>query len=324
MPRKALFIGINQYDNFPSLRSCTADAIAMESILARNENKTINFVSKSFVDSDSQRITRAFLRNKLQALFSVDFDGEALFYFSGHGTASKHDGYLVTQDGQVDDYGISMNELLVLANNSKAKSVILILDCCHSGQLGNLPNIQGGNVNQAQLREGVTILAASKSSQPAVEIEGHGAFTQLLISALLGGAADVRGRVSVASVYAYAEQALNNPWGQSPVYKSHADCLPQLRLCKPVVEDSDLRLLPQIFSTPTSIVQMDPSFEHSRKKVAIKSNVELFDKFKCFRNANLLVTQTGKDLYYTALKYEGVRLTLLGQFYWNLAQKGAF
>ncbi len=138
-----------------------------------------------------------------------------------------------------------------------------------------------------------------------------------MLGALSGGAADVRGRVSAASVYAYTEQALNNPWGQRPLYKSYADRLPQLRLCKPAVEDSSLRLLPRIFTSPTSVVVMDPSFEHSHAD-AIPENVELFDKFKCFRNAGLLVTLTGRDLFYTALASEGVQLTMLGQFYWKL------
>lgn len=320
MSRKALFIGIDQYANFGALACCVADANSMKEVLERNENGTINFSCQVFTSEGREMISRSFLRNKIQALFTDDFDGDAIFYFSGHGTASKHDGYLVTQDGETGDYGISMYELVTIANNSKAKSVLLILDCCHSGQLGNLPNIQGGNGNQTQLREGVTILAASKPSQPALEVEGHGVFTQLVISALLGGAADVRGRVSAASVYAYAEQALNNPWGQSPLYKSHADRLPQLRYCKPSVEDAYLRLLPQIFEDPTTVVPMDPSFEHSRKKVARADNVDLFNKFKCFRNAGLLVTQHGKDLFYTALASEGVQLTLLGQFYWKLAK----
>lgn len=318
MSRKALFIGIDQYDNFNPLACCVADAKAMKGLLERNEDGTINFSCKVFTSADGQPINRAFLRNKINSLFAVDFDGDALFYFSGHGTASEYDGYLVTQDGSNDDFGLPMNELLALANNSRARSVLLILDCCHSGHLGNPPNVQGGTRSQTQLREGITILAASKPSQPAVEVNGHGVFTQLVLGALAGGAADVRGRISAASIYGYVEQALSNAWGQRPLYKSHADHLPQLRYCKPAVEDAYLRLLPQIFEDATTIVPMNPTFEHSLPE-RNDANVELFDKFKCFRNAGLLTTQHGKDLYYTALASEGVQLTLLGQFYWKLA-----
>ena len=51
-------------------------------------------------------------------------------------------------------------------------------------------------------------------------------------------------------------------------------------------------------------------------------NVTLFNKLKILRNANLLTTQGGKDLYFIALESGWVKLTALGQFYWTLARKG--
>jgi Caspase domain len=315
MSRKALLVGINHYDKFGDLNGCIADAEAMRVMLARHEDRSINFDCQTYTSSSQQPITRRFLRDKIAELLTADFDGDALFYFSGHGTASETGGCLVTQDGEPSDYGIPMNELLTLANNSRAKSVLLILDCCFSGQLGNPANLQGGN--QAQLREGLTILAASKATQVSMERGGHGVFTKLVLGALAGGAADVRGRVSAASVYAYVEEALN-AWDQRPLYKSHANRLPQLRLCKPSVDDALLRELPQIFEHIDTVVPMDPSFEHSAKE-ANPTNVEIFDKFKCLRNARLLKTEHDKDLYYSALASDGVLLTPLGQFYWHLA-----
>jgi hypothetical protein len=112
------------------------------------------------------------------------------------------------QDGSLEDPGLAMNDVLTLANRSKAQSVLLILDCCFSGSIGNPPNLQSDVENQAQLREGVTILAASRPTQPSMEVGDHGVFTNLVIGALRGGSADVRGRVSAASIYAYAEAAL--------------------------------------------------------------------------------------------------------------------
>jgi len=317
MSRKALLIGIDDYDNINCLDGCVNDAKDMSGLLARHDSGVKNFDCKLYTSSDIEPITRRFLREKLNELFEVSFDGHALFYFSGHGTPTEVGGYLVTQDAEEGDLGIAMNDVLTLANNSRAKSVLIILDCCFSGAIGNA--VSRGNLeNQATLREGVTILAASRPTQTSLEINGHGVFTQLLVGALSGGAADVRGRVSAAAVYAYAEQALG-PWDQRPLYKSHADSLPELRWCTPLVEDSLLRQLPQIFEEPTSIFKMDPSFEHTKKKIAVKENVQLFDLFKCFRNAGLLKTEFGDDLYYTALQSKGVLLTQLGQFYWQLA-----
>ena len=43
------------------------------------------------------------------------------------------------------DEGVSMDEILSLANQSKAKDKVILLDCCHSGALGT-PTITGNNI----------------------------------------------------------------------------------------------------------------------------------------------------------------------------------
>lgn len=320
MARRALLIGIDEYDNGPPLGGSVNDAVAMKALLEKNEDSSPNFTCRLFTSPGRVPVTRKLLRDQISELFE-DFDGDVLFYFSGHGTPTKFGGYLVTQDATSDEPGVSMNDLLLLANRSKAKSVVLILDCCHSGELGNPPNMQGGSIeNKAELKEGLTILAASRPKQVAVETDGNGLFTNLLLGALRGGAADIRGNVSAASTYAYIEQALGS-WQQRPVYKSHADQLPPLRKCSPAVPDALLRELPTIFQTAEHYIRMDKSYEHTEPE-ALPENVALFDKFKLLRSARLLITEGNKDLYYVALGSMTVRLTELGQFYWYLANSG--
>lgn len=293
----------------------------MKEVLERHEDGSRNYDCRVLTSPGPKPITRRFLREQWADLFE-NFNGDVLFYFSGHGSPTNVGGYLVTQDGVTGDPGLAMNDLLTLANRSKAKSILLILDCCFSGDLGNPPNLQGdGSIeNQAQLREGLTILAASRPTQIASEIAGHGVFTNLVLGALKGGASDVRGRVSAASIYAYVEQALG-AWDQRPVYKSHADRLPPVRFCGAWVADSLLRELTTIFENPDSVFLMDPSFEETEPAKNLE-NVETFYKFKILRNARLLTTQEGKDLYYVALESKGVQLTPLGQFYWELVNRG--
>jgi hypothetical protein len=266
-----------------------------------------------------QRITKVVLRKQWVDLF--DFEGDIIFYFSGHGYSSETGGYVVTQDGTRGDPGLAMNELLTLASKSKARTILLILDCCFSGELGNPPNLQAPyGLEQAQLRRGVTILAASRPTEPAIEVGGHGVFTDLVLGALRGGAADVRGRISAASIYAYVEAALG-PWDQRPLYKTHASSLPPVRLCSPSVQDTILREISEIFSTPESRIMLDPSYEETHKD-ANPQNIALFKKFKKFRDARLLCIEGGDDLYWAALNSKCVQLTPLGQFYWRLAREG--
>lgn len=318
MQKRALIVGIDEYDNVNSLAGCVNDALEMKAVLERHEDGSKNYDCK-ILTSDSIRVTRKLLRHQWTELFE-NFTGDILFYFSGHGTPTDVGGYLVTQDAETDDPGLSMNDLLSLANSSKANSVLLILDCCFSGSLGNPSSLNNSIENQAQLREGVTILTASRSNQVATEVGGQGVFTNLVLGALRGGGADVRGRVSAASVYAYAEQALG-AWDQRPMYKSHANSLEPVRFCKPCVSDELLRELPVLFDSEDFNFYLDPSFEYTHATAKIE-NIEIFDKFKVLRNARLLTTYDNKDLYFIALDSEYVSLTPLGQFYWNLAKNG--
>jgi hypothetical protein len=322
MSKRALIIGIDKYQHVSPLKGCVSDAESMADVLRRHEDDALNFDCRLLVNpGPSAEITRRFLRKSWDDLFA-NFDGDILFYFSGHGSVTSVGGYVVTADGQPNDPGLAMNDLLTLANRSRARSVLLILDCCYSGSLGNPPNLQGVTGEaQSQLREGVTILAASRPAEVAMEVGGRGVFTELVIGALKGGAADVRGRVSAASVYAYVEAALG-AWDQRPLYKSHASRLDPIRLCQPSVPDSLLRELPKLFSDSDARFQLNPTFEETNKAVAKPANVEMFKKFKKLQTAGLLKNLSGDDLYWTAERSGSVFLTPLGQFYWRLANDG--
>ena len=320
MPKRALLVGINQYDHFGSLNGCVRDATVMSSVLARNSDNSVNFNCRLLTSPGADPITRGFLRQQWRELFQ-DFQGDVLFYYSGHGTPTDVGGYLMTQDGTTGDPGLAMNDLLTMANESKAKTVLLILDCCFSGSLGSLPGSQPGSLeSRAVLREGVTILAASRASQVSMEVGGHGVFTNLVLGALRGGAADVRGKVSAASIYAYAEAALGE-WDQRPLYKSHAAYLEPVRLCLPKVPDALLRELPTFFPHAGHRFQLDMTYEET-SAAADLSNVATFKKFKKFQVAGLLMPVQGDDLYWTCERSDCVFLTDLGEFYLQLVKDG--
>ncbi len=74
--------------------------------------------------SGPSRVTRTLLRRQWRELFH-DFEGDILFYFAGHGMPADIGGYLVTQDGEPDDPGLPMDEVVKLANNSRSPNVLL-------------------------------------------------------------------------------------------------------------------------------------------------------------------------------------------------------
>src|SRR4051812_21234373 len=200
--RRALLVGINHYESAP-LSGCIDDARRMERLLRRHDDGGVNF-DTHLLTSDREVVTRARLRESIENLFADPAD-VALLYFSGHGTENDLGGYLVTSDAALYDEGVSLADVLALANRATHISeVAIIVDSCHSGWLGTIP---AADNTHASLREGLSILSSSRSSQPSLEQGDHGVFTALVCSALDGGAADILGNVSVASIYGYVAQA---------------------------------------------------------------------------------------------------------------------
>lgn len=324
MSRRALIIGINEYQDagVTNLSGAVRDAELMAAVLERHEDGSPNFECRTHLNPGTDLMTRALLRAEWEALFAQEAEA-ALFYFAGHGTPTDIGGFIVTYDATTGEPGLPMSELLERANQSKAREVLLILDCCFSGSLGNPPSMNSRtDSNQAVLREGVTILAASRPTEGAAEIGGQGVFTSMVLHALHGGAADVLGRVSAASIYAHAEQALG-AWDQRPLYKSHASRLNPVRKCEPAVPLKFLRLLPTIFPDPLGTLMLDPAYEHTHQD-ADPDKVATFNNLKLYRNARLVRTTDHDDLYFAALGSTGVRLTGLGRYYWRLAKDGRF
>jgi hypothetical protein len=171
----------------------------------------VNFDTQ-LLTSDREPVTRARLREALDDLFA-DPAEVALLYLSGHGTENDLGGYLVITDAARYDEGVPLADVLAHANRAThITGVAIIVDSCHSGWLGTVP---AANNAHAALREGLSILGASRPSQASLGRGEDGVFTELVCSALAGGAADILGNVSVAGVYAVRRSGLRR-MGSAP------------------------------------------------------------------------------------------------------------
>lgn len=240
-----------------------------------------------------------------------------MFHFSGHGTENDLDGYLVTQDASAYDEGLAMSEVLKMANDSKSQEVLVLLDCCHAGNLGNPPVV---NNARAILREGVSILTASRGDQVSVEANGAGLFSSLVADALEGGAADLLGNVTAPSIYAFVEAALG-AWEQRPLFKSHVSQVVPIRTCAPPIPTAILRDLPALFPVPAEDLTLDETYEHSSPK-AVAANVEDFKKLQNLARVHLVVPIGVAHMYDAAMHSKACRLTAAGRYYWRLARDG--
>lgn len=325
--KRSLIVGINHYQHAGALYACAADAKAIASRLETHTDGTPNYECRLLTATDAATaISRAKLRGLIQTLFA-DFSGEALFYFSGHGAISPAGGYLATSDAESLDIGFPMSELIELANGSKASDVLVLLDCCHAGAIGNAAAVTVSGAQFANLREGATVIAAARSSEVAVEAGGHGLFTAAVLDALDGGAADHMGWITAPSIYAYVERRFG-AWDQRPVYKSHTTNLTVVRECAPLIERHKLRELLKHFSTVDFKLALDPEFEPEDEhgnvpSVINKDKVDLAGLLKDYRDAGLLKPSLPREqLYWTARRSHTVELTPRGREYWSLVHAG--
>lgn len=309
--RRALLIGIDEYPGAP-LAGCVADATTLAELLATHDDGSPNFGCKKLL-APGEPVTQEKVLENLEALLGQPAD-VALFYFSGHGTENNLGGFLVTQDAKRYNAGVAMRDVITQARNSPVKEIIIILDCCHSGQFGNLPEID----NSAVLREGISVLTASRGSEVALEAGGGGVFTSLVYDALHGGAADISGNVTIAGVYTYADQALG-AWDQRPLFKAHVACFTPLRKCTPTIPPALLRHLGKYFPSAIHEYPLDKTFEPTDPS-ATPEHTAIFAHLQKFRAARLVEPIGTEHMYFAAMEDRSCRLTGLGRFYWHLVK----
>lgn len=318
--RKALIVGIDHYAHVPALHGCVNDALSVNQVLERHGDGQKNF-DVNLITSDGAHnfVLRNDLRGRIQALFRDDSD-IALFYFSGHGHIEATAGYLLASDSKTGDDGISLNDVMTYANESRARNRIVILDSCFAGIAGANPTAPA----QAEVRQGVTILAAATEDQYAIEENGSGVFTGLFVDALNGAAANLVGKVTPGSVYAHIDQSLG-AWAQRPVFKTNVKSFVSLRNVRPVIGLDELQRITEFFPSPGYEFPLDPTYEpelSGRFEGAPDPNPDNTAKFAIlqkYNRVNLVVPVDAPHMWHAAMEGKACRLTALGEHYRRLA-----
>ena len=321
--RKALIVGVNYYEYGNPLFGCVDDAHAVKAVLERHGDGSINFDVQLFTGTGpSDTVTRSQIKDYIEKLF-VDDSEIALFYFAGHGHIESSGGYLLASDSSRGDEGVSLTEILALANNSKARNKIIILDSCHSGIAGTPPN----SADNAILSEGLTILTASTQDQYATEENGRGVFTTLLVDALNGVAANLLGDITPGSIYAYIDQSLG-AWEQRPVFKTNVKSFVSLRKVQPNIQLDDLRRITEFFPTAGYEFPLDPTFEPEMKGRSEgmpdpdPENTKKFAILQKLNRVNLVVPVDAPHMWHAAMESKACKLTVLGEHYRRLIERG--
>lgn len=321
--RKALVVGINFYQRVGGLFGCVDDAYAVKAVLDRNSDGTVNFGTKLLTGTGpTDMVTRSVLRESIKELFTGECE-TALFYFAGHGHVESTGGYLIASDATTGDEGLPLNEVLTFANNSTARNRIIVLDSCHSGIAAVSPNATG----ISEIKEGTTILTASTAEQYATEQNGAGVFTTLFVDALSGAAGNLVGEVTPGSIYAHIDQSLG-PWDQRPVFKTNVKTFVSLRRVQPPIALAELQKITEFFQTPGQDFPLDPTFEPERQGVDVTIpapdpiNTAKFAILQKFNRVGLVVPVDAPHMWHAAMESKACRLTVLGEHYRRLVERG--
>lgn len=320
--RIALIVGINYYKHSSPLYGCVDDAHAVKAVLERHDGGSINFDCMLLTGTGpSDCVNRGELKDSIEKLFKTDAD-IAFLYFAGHGHIEATGGYLLATDSSRGDEGVSLSEILILANASPAKNKVIVLDSCHSGIAGSAPT----DSQLASLSDGLTVLTASTKDQYATEENGRGVFTTLFVDALNGSAANLTGDITPGSVYAHIDQSLG-AWEQRPVFKTNVKQFVALRRVSPPISTSDLRRITELFPSPGFEFSLDPSYEPEMKgrdkgmPPPIPENTRTFAVLQRYNRLNLVVPVDAQHMWNAAMESKACRLTALGEHYRRLVEK---
>ena len=130
-------------------------------------------------------------------------------YFSGHGKLDQNGRlHLCMQDTETTDLlstAVSSARINEFAEASRARNVVIVLDCCHAGAF------RGGDFGDAVAGPGRYVLTSCRGTQLANDAtveNGTSYFTQHLVEGLLGAAADHDGDgfVGFSDVYTYVDR----------------------------------------------------------------------------------------------------------------------
>jgi hypothetical protein len=215
--KRALLIGINEYDNpgFDKLNYAAEDANDIYRVLIDKEiggfdNEDVILLVNNPTRSDLEKNLSTILKKTQQ-------DDFFLMYFAGHGKLDKSGKLcLATRDTEVENLRITsvpLDNIIGMIEETRCKNTVFIIDSCYSGAAEE--SYRGGapvpNESFADFASGPgkIIISASQTFGGARERKdlGHGVFTHYLVKGLEGEADDGEDPyISIDDLYKYISE----------------------------------------------------------------------------------------------------------------------
>ncbi|WP_231493913.1 AAA domain-containing protein [Nocardiopsis sp. CNT312] len=222
--RTAILIGVNRYEEFDDLYSPRADVRELDRAL--RDNGHYDRV-EALVDP-----TRTEAMETLEATLAEGSPGDlVLVSFSGHGLKDKrgrlHLAFRDTRRRRLESTAISAEVLKRMLEDSRTRSKVLLLDCCHGGAFADGFATRSAEDDPLDLERqlsdgaGTYVIAASGALEKAREGDNtHGVrpspFSASVVRGLSGAAPDANGDgwIDAVDLYQYVHREVDHVEGQ--------------------------------------------------------------------------------------------------------------
>ncbi|MEH1930489.1 nSTAND1 domain-containing NTPase [Nostoc sp.] len=248
MARYALVIGIAEYlsPSLQPLSKTTNDAEAIAQLLEQyGDFQSVQRLpqrwnkDKNGYEMAASKVTGAEIGQKLKTfLIEQAANNEALIYFSGHGftisdNLGQEKGYLASSNCQIEfkenenveqKYGIPLDSLNDLIRASQLSSLVMLLDCCHSGYFLERQLIQK-TLNAFSSQKDYYLITACRGFERAgvIKSEEYSIFTGAVVKGLTAENVGSSRRISGDRLFDFVSSELKGSvqepirmgWGRS-------------------------------------------------------------------------------------------------------------
>ncbi|MDD4163148.1 MAG: caspase family protein [Methanothrix sp.] len=214
----ALLIGVGGAD----IPNTIDDAKALADILRDKDRCAYPYEQVKLLTS--QQANRKGILDALDKIVqSCDENSTVIIYFSGHGaqvTSSIGESYFLIPQGydinRLKKTAISGSEFAAKLHALTAKKLLLLLDCCHAGGIGEAKGLEIAKapippeaLDMLGSGRGRVVIASSQSDESSYAGDPYSAFTLALIESFCGiGVAKKDGFVRVADLAMHAREAV--------------------------------------------------------------------------------------------------------------------
>ncbi|MEG5049904.1 MULTISPECIES: nSTAND1 domain-containing NTPase [unclassified Microcoleus] len=315
MARYALVIGIAQYQssNLKPLPKAATDAEVVARVLEEHGEYTVtrlphrwNAETQRFEVAPQKSVSADEVCEALQnLLLERGTKSDVLIYFAGHGLTffdnlGEQKGALATSDCQVEmvgrqvvnyKYGIDLSSLNRLIKKSELSSLVMLLDCCHSGYFLESQLVQQ-TLTAFSTQKDYYLITACRSFETvkALAGEAHAIFTGALLKGLASENASRNGQVSGDRLFDYISNELKGTqWGQEAIRMGWGRCI-------------TLVTYPQLETSATEI-----NFDRQNPYLGLSAFEAEQEKYFCGREeaVRTLITHLTNSRFLSVIGYSG-------------------